>query len=49
MVLEKVLDIEFQDGAAGDRAVFYQDSGHSFDSVLLYGHEFSLVIFEVSG
>jgi len=47
MVLETVLDIEFQDMTVGDRAVFYQDSGHSFDAVLLYGHEFSLTIFEI--
>jgi meckelin len=23
------------------------DSGHSFDAVLLYGHEFSLIIFDI--
>merc|ERR1712013_301232 len=47
MVLETILDIEFQDMVAGDKAIFYQDNGHSFDAVLLYGHEFSLTIFEV--
>ena len=47
MFLETVLDIEFQDAVAGDKAVFYTDNGHSFDSVLLYGNEFSLTIFEV--
>ena len=47
MVLETVLDIEFQEGLASEKAIFYTDNGHSFDSVLLYGHEFSLTIFEV--
>ena len=27
--------------------IAFQDNGHSFDAVLLYGHEFSLTIFEV--
>ena len=47
MFLETVLDTEFQDGLAAEKAVFYTDNGHSYDSVLLYGHEFSLTIFEV--
>ena len=47
MFLETVLDIEFQESLAAEKAVFYTDNGHSFDSVLLYGHEFSLTIFEV--
>ena len=47
MVLETVLDIEFQEGLASEKAIFYTDNGHSFDSVLLYGHELSLTIFEV--
>ena len=47
MFLETILDIEFQEGLAAEKAVFYIDNGHSFDSVLLYGHEFSLTIFEV--
>ena len=47
MFLETVLDVEFQDGLANEKALFYSDTGHSFDSVMLYGHEFSLTIFEV--
>ena len=46
MFLESVLDIEFQEGLAMEKAIFYADNGHSFDSVLLYGHEFSLSVFE---
>ena len=47
MFLETVLDIEFQEGLAAEKAIFYSDNGHSFDSVLLYGNEFSLIVFEV--
>ena len=47
MLLESVLDIEFQEGMATEKAIFYTDNGHSFDSCLLYGHEISLSIFEV--
>ena len=47
MFLETVLDIEFTEGLATEKAIFYSDNGHSFDSVLLYGHELSLSIFEV--
>ena len=46
MLLETVLDVEFQDSVSGDKAVFYTDNGHAFDSCLLYGHEFSLSVFE---
>ena len=27
--------------------VFFIDSGHSFDALLFYGHEFSLIIFDI--
>ncbi len=47
LFLEKVMDIEFQDTSLTDKAVFYTDSSHSFDSVLLYGHEFSLTVFDM--
>lgn len=41
------MDIEFQDTSVAEKAVFYKDSGHSFDAILFYGHEFSLVIFDI--
>jgi meckelin len=25
----------------------FSDSGHSFDAILFYGHEFSLIIFDI--
>ena len=41
------MDIEFQDSSISEKAVFYKDSGHSFDALLFYGHEFSLIIFDI--
>ncbi|KAL1449101.1 hypothetical protein WDU94_000334 [Cyamophila willieti] len=46
MFVEALLDIEFSD-ASPDKGVFYIDNGHSFDSVLFYGAEFSLFSFEL--
>ena len=45
-VYHNISDIEFQENP-GEKAVFYADTGHSFDRLLLYGHEFSLTVFEV--
>ena len=42
LFLEKVLDCEFFDVSASDKAVFYADNGHSFDAVLLYGNEVAI-------
>ena len=47
LFLESVMDIEFQDTSISEKAIFFKDSGHSFDAVLFYGHEFSLVIFDI--
>eukprot|EP00094_Tigriopus_californicus_P012053 TCALIF_11646-PA protein Name:"Similar to Tmem67 Meckelin (Rattus norvegicus)" AED:0.11 eAED:0.11 QI:708/0.75/0.55/1/1/1/9/0/735 len=46
-VLEKILDVEFQDVNITEKAIFYADSGHSFDAVLFYGNEFSLLTFDM--
>ena len=40
------VDIEFSENSS-DKAVFYTDKGHSFDALLLYGHEFTLTVWEV--
>jgi len=40
------LDMEFN-VVGNDRAVFYTDDGHSFDSVLFYGHERTLFLFNL--
>lgn len=44
-LFEKLLDVEFTD--VMDRGVFYNDDGHSFDAVIYYGHELTLVLFDL--
>ncbi|XP_023349212.1 meckelin [Eurytemora carolleeae] len=44
--IESTLDIEFTNTVT-EKAVFYTDKGHSFDCLLLYGHEFTLTIWEI--
>ena len=41
------MDIEFQDTSVTDKAIFYKDSGHSFDALLFYGHELTLITFDI--
>ena len=38
---------KFQDTSITDKAIFYKDSGHSFDALLFYGHEFTLLTFDI--
>ncbi|XP_076061869.1 meckelin [Oratosquilla oratoria] len=45
LFLESMLDIEFQEPE--DKSLFFRDNIHSFDRVLLFGHEGCLVIFEL--
>lgn len=45
VMLESLFDIECYEVA--DRGYFYNDNGHSFDSVLLFGNESTLLIFDV--
>ncbi|XP_012263397.3 meckelin [Athalia rosae] len=44
--LEKLLDIEFTDTVDG--SVFHIDNNHSFDRVMFYGNEWTLVTFEIT-
>ena len=50
LFLEKVLDVEFGgEESTAEKAIFYSDGGgHSFDAVLLYGHEFALTVFDIA-
>ena len=41
------MDIEFHDNSISEKAIFYKDCGHSFDSLIFYGHEFTLIIFDI--
>ncbi|XP_053401621.1 meckelin-like isoform X2 [Mercenaria mercenaria] len=43
--LESIMDTEFDD--TSETGVFYNDDGHSFDKVLFYGHEMTLLLFDV--
>ncbi|XP_050441568.1 meckelin [Adelges cooleyi] len=43
--VEKLLGIEYSDPS--DKGVFFIDDGHSFDKVIFYGNECTLVIFDV--
>ncbi|CAH1779425.1 unnamed protein product, partial [Owenia fusiformis] len=45
LLLESILNVEFQDSS--EKGIFFNDGGHSFDSVLFYGREMTLVLFEV--
>ena len=38
---------KLQDTSITDKAIFYKDSGHSFDALLFYGHEFTLLTFDI--
>lgn len=43
--LENVMDAEFVETLG--TSIFYNDNGHSFDQVLFYGHEMTLLVFEI--
>ncbi|RZF41616.1 hypothetical protein LSTR_LSTR000330 [Laodelphax striatellus] len=45
LFVESLLDMEFSD--SHDRGVFYCDNGNSFDNVLFYGNEATLVSFDL--
>ncbi|KAJ1524437.1 hypothetical protein ONE63_010934 [Megalurothrips usitatus] len=45
LFLESVLDMEFAQNQ--DKGVLYVDNGHSFDSVLFYGNEWTLLTFDL--
>lgn len=45
LFLESVLDMEF--AQTQDKGVLYIDNGHSFDAVLFYGNEWTLLTFDL--
>ena len=42
-----ILNMELKDQPPSDKAIFYNDNGRSFKSVLLYGHEWTLMLFDL--
>ncbi|PIK39447.1 putative meckelin [Apostichopus japonicus] len=45
LLLEKILDMEFYDPV--DKGFLFNDDGHSFDQALFFGHESTLLLFEL--
>ncbi|CAK6438937.1 unnamed protein product [Pipistrellus nathusii] len=45
LLLEKILGIEFMEPM--EKSIFYNDDGHSFSSVLYYGNEATLLIYDL--
>nr|XP_048276118.1 meckelin [Myodes glareolus] len=45
LLLERILGMEFMEPM--ERSIFYNDEGHSFSSVLYYGNEATLLIFDL--
>ena len=47
LLFEHILNMELKDLPPPDKAIFYNDNGGSFNSVLLYGHEWTLMPFDL--
>uniref|UniRef100_A0A8B9DI03 Transmembrane protein 67 n=2 Tax=Anser cygnoides TaxID=8845 RepID=A0A8B9DI03_ANSCY len=45
LLLERILGMEFMEPI--EKSIFYNDEGHSFDDVLYYGNETTLLIFDI--
>ena len=45
LLLERILDAELQ--GTLDKGIFYNDDGKSFTNMLLYGVEWSLLVFDI--
>ena len=47
LLFEQILSMELKDLPPPDRAIFYNDNGRSFNKVLFYGNEWTLMLFEL--
>ncbi|XP_064640211.1 meckelin-like isoform X2 [Lineus longissimus] len=45
VLMENILDVEFDD--CSEKGAFYNDNGHSFDAILFYGNEPTLLVFDI--
>eukprot|EP00057_Strongylocentrotus_purpuratus_P027643 XP_011682117.1 PREDICTED: meckelin [Strongylocentrotus purpuratus] len=45
LLFEKILDMEFYDPT--DKGFFFNDDGHAFQKAIFYGHEVTLLVFEL--
>lgn len=46
LLFERIFNIEVREQPT-DKAIFYKDDGKSFNSVLFYGHEWTLMLFDL--
>ncbi|KXJ16794.1 Meckelin [Exaiptasia diaphana] len=46
LLFERIFNIEVREQPL-DKAIFYKDDGKSFNSVLFYGHEWTLMLFDL--
>ena len=46
LLLERIFDVELSEIPL-DKAIFYNDDGRSFNSVLFYGNEWTLLLFDI--
>ena len=47
LLFERILNMELKDLPPPEKAIFYNDDGHSFNSILFYGHEWTLMLFDL--
>ena len=47
LLFEHILNMGLKDLPPPDKAIFYNDNGRSLNSVLLYGHEWTLMLFDL--
>ena len=47
LLFEHILNMELKGPPPSDKAILYNDNGRSFNSVLVYGHEWTLMLFDL--
>lgn len=47
LLFEHILNMELKELPPPDKAIFYNDNGRSFNSILLYGNEWTLMLFDL--
>jgi len=47
LLFERILNMELKDLPPPEKAIFYNDDGRSFNSILFYGNEWTLMLFDL--
>ena len=47
LLFERILNMELKDLPPPEKAIFYNDDGRSFNSILFYGNEWTLMFFDL--